>query len=349
MADQHIDFSGVGAHHQNGCSERALATIGRWAKSFMMHQLLHWPDQYDEANWVFAVDQACWIWNNMPKSRWSPTPLEIFTRQKQPTSDLLQRARVWGCPAFVLDPRLQDKQKIPKWTKRSRCGMYLGSSMYHHSTVGRILNLKTGAISCQYHVLYDELFTTTYGRLDDKAFDAQHWRDLLSFNSGDYFESGVTNELRDDAPSSDEKQSAQDHIAQQLFEEFKTPTHTIEPLPTSTSVSEGGDPILPDENGDEDETSVSEGAATSSERDQSSSTRDQTSSNRDGANSDSAKAPQATSKTKRKIKFIDELAKKKHTRAQDRANRRTRNSNPKYVAVTQYEPSPICSKLTGKV
>ena len=154
------------------------------------------------------------------------------------------RARLWGCPAFVLDPRLQDKQKIPKWTKRSRCGMYLGSSMYHHSTVGRILNLKTGAISAQYHVLYDELFTTAYDRLDDRAFDAKHWKDLLSFNSGDYFESGVTKEAADDAPSSDEKRQAQEHIAQELFEEFKDSNHIIEPLLTSTSVSEGDGPIL---------------------------------------------------------------------------------------------------------
>ena len=350
--DQHINFSGVGAHHQNGASERALATIGRWAKSMMMHQLLHWPDEYDEANWPFAVDQACWIWNNMPKTRWSPTPLEVFTKMKQPTSDLLQRARVWGCPASVLDPRLQDKQKIPKWTKRSRSGMYVGSSMYHHSTVGRILNLKTGAVSAQFHVLYDELFTTAYGRLDDRAFDAKHWQDLLNFNSGDYFESGVTQESHIDDPSSPEKQAAQEHIARQLFEEFKDSDHVRQPLPTSTTVSEGGDPIsrspTDDTNCVDDETSVSEGGDPSSQRDQASSQRDQTSSNRDDATSDQSTAPPVTSPPKKKVKFIDELAKKKEQRANQRAARRTRNTNPKYAGVTQYQQSPICPDLKGK-
>jgi hypothetical protein len=32
--------------------------------------------------------------------------------------DLL-RSHVWGCPTFVLDPKLQNDQKIPKWNKRS--------------------------------------------------------------------------------------------------------------------------------------------------------------------------------------------------------------------------------------
>jgi hypothetical protein len=37
--------------------------------------------------------------------------------------------------------------------------MFLGVSHAHSSSVGRILNLRTGNISPQYHVVYDDSFT----------------------------------------------------------------------------------------------------------------------------------------------------------------------------------------------
>jgi hypothetical protein len=50
LADQGqtVDFSGVGAHHQNGVAERAQGTIMTWMHTQMMHQLFHWPDQANE-------------------------------------------------------------------------------------------------------------------------------------------------------------------------------------------------------------------------------------------------------------------------------------------------------------
>ena len=88
--------------------------------------------------------------------------------------------RVWGCPAWVLDPRLQDGKKIPKWRKKSRLGMYLGISPEHSNTVGRILNLRTGYASPQYHVVYDELFTTVQATLVDELFDPDAWKNLIA-------------------------------------------------------------------------------------------------------------------------------------------------------------------------
>jgi hypothetical protein len=59
--------------------------------------------------------------------------------------------------------------------------MYLGASTTHSSTVGHILNLKTSHISPQYHVIYDELFTSVQGELIDQVFDARHWQELIEF------------------------------------------------------------------------------------------------------------------------------------------------------------------------
>jgi hypothetical protein len=118
-----ITFSGVGAHHANGVSERAIKSITTWARALMMHLLLHWPEQYNTNRWPFAIDHAVYIWNNLPRSCNGLSPLELFTSLKLPNYDPILQARVWGCPVYVLDPKLQDDKKLPKWTKRTQLGI----------------------------------------------------------------------------------------------------------------------------------------------------------------------------------------------------------------------------------
>ena len=91
-----------------------------------------------------------------------------------------------GLPStiYVLDPKLQDGKKIPKFNPRSRRGQYLGQSSAHSSTIGCILNLNTGWVSPQYHVVYDNLFTTvpnaeSGGLLDLQNFNADSWSRLI--------------------------------------------------------------------------------------------------------------------------------------------------------------------------
>ena len=185
LQDQTLDFSGTSAHFQNGVAERAVQTVMTWSRAMMMHLLHHWPEQFDEELWPFAVDQAVHIWNNLPRHRSGLSPYELFTGAKVPNHHAIQRARVWGCPVYVLDPKLQDGHKLPKWDKRSRCGMYLGASPTHHDTVGRILNFDTGYITPQYHVVYDELFTTVPGYLTDPLFDSDLWNSLITLDGLD--------------------------------------------------------------------------------------------------------------------------------------------------------------------
>jgi hypothetical protein len=40
--------------------------------------------------------------------------------------------------------------------------MYLGSSPGHSSTVARVLNLRTGYITAQYHTVHDDLLSTVH-------------------------------------------------------------------------------------------------------------------------------------------------------------------------------------------
>ncbi len=156
---QNYDFSGVGAHHQNGRAERAIQTVVWKARSMMIHQHIMWPDEYDAKQWPLALSYAAFIHNHTPRQDNGFAPMEIFTGSRM-NCHYLRRCRVWGSPAYVLDPKLQDGRKIPKWQPRARLGQFLGFSNKHSSTVGLIRNLKTGSISPQYHVVIDEKFET---------------------------------------------------------------------------------------------------------------------------------------------------------------------------------------------
>jgi Reverse transcriptase (RNA-dependent DNA polymerase) len=157
--NQNQTLSGVGAHHQNRV-ERTNQTIFNWSRAMLLHYILHWPQQARLDLWPYAVDYAVWLWNNIPDLGSRMSPLEIFTNTTFPDHSHLQRARVFGCPVFVLDPKLQDAKKLPKWQKRSWQGIFLGFSTIHHSSVALVLNPETGSITAQYHVIFDERFST---------------------------------------------------------------------------------------------------------------------------------------------------------------------------------------------
>jgi hypothetical protein len=101
------------------------------------------------------------------------------------------RAHVWVCPVYVLDPALRDGKKLPKWQPRTRRGQYLGVSEQHSSTLGKILHLRTEHVSPQYHVAYDDLFSSVpnpeQGVIDDQ-FDADKWEQIVHAGSERYAE-----------------------------------------------------------------------------------------------------------------------------------------------------------------
>jgi len=124
------------------------------ARTFMVHSSLHWAE-----------------YNRLPYSDSGLTPMELLTRSKANHRDIL-RCHVWGCPVFVLDPKLQNDQKLPKWNRRARMGQFLGFLDEHSSLVANVRNLSTGYISPQFHLVFDDLFETVVclGE-DDIVFD----------------------------------------------------------------------------------------------------------------------------------------------------------------------------------
>ena len=121
-----------------------------------------WPEHFDTRLWPFALNYATHLWNHLPNRDGGLSPMEIFSGSKSDNA-ALKAAKTRGCPAYVLDPRLQDRKKIPKWEPRVRRGKFVGISARHASNIGMIRNLTTGYLSPQFHVVYDNEFQTVFG------------------------------------------------------------------------------------------------------------------------------------------------------------------------------------------
>ena len=176
--NQTLRSSGVGAHHQNGLAENAIKIIVQKARTMMFHSALCWPESTDLKQWPLALNHAVALYNETPNPEIGLAPIEIWSNSKS-TYSYLKQAHPWGCPAYVLQPKLQDGMKIPKWQPRSRQGVYMGFSPIHASSVGIIKNPRTGNISPQYNVVYDDFFETVHSN-DDKTPDI--WEELVMFS-----------------------------------------------------------------------------------------------------------------------------------------------------------------------
>jgi hypothetical protein len=136
--------------------------------------------------WPFAVKLAVDIHNATPGPS-GLSPEEIFSRRKA-RQDRLANFHTFSCPVFVLEPRLQQGLKVPKWQPRSRQAVYLGHSPRHAQTVPIVYNIRTGHCSPQYHVVFDDQFSTVpYLETNTQP---PHWPDL--------FQNCSTNLLQDD-------------------------------------------------------------------------------------------------------------------------------------------------------
>jgi hypothetical protein len=63
-------------------------------------------------------------------------------------------------PSFVLAKKLQDGDAIQKWKAKSWMGVFIGHSLQHSSNVPVVYNPRTTHISPQFHVIFDDQFTT---------------------------------------------------------------------------------------------------------------------------------------------------------------------------------------------
>ena len=179
-SQQTITFSGVGAHHQNSTAERAIGTVTGMCRTMMLHAKMRWPKAVTASLWPMAMKHAQHLMNHLPVNN-NMCALDLVLKTTVPRH-ALRNLHVWGAPCYVLDPRLQDGHKIPKFDPRSRRGMHLGKSPQHASTVPLVLNLSTGNVSPQFHVVFDDWFSTvnTSELNPDDSLDDESWQELFS-------------------------------------------------------------------------------------------------------------------------------------------------------------------------
>jgi hypothetical protein len=218
---QTISFSGAGAQHQNGVAERAIKTVCEATRTVMLHAALRWPDAYDPSLWPMAMQYVVDILNELPRGNLTVSPAEIFSQSIGSHSRLLN-ARAWGCPVYVLEPKLRDDGKIPKWSPRTRRGQFLGFSPVHSSTVGLVRNLRTGSITPQFHCVYDSEFETTFAPHDTPP---DNWEQLtIEHRYQTPLDEDVSISLSEEWLSPNELAGRRDAIATKTTVRLPTPT-----------------------------------------------------------------------------------------------------------------------------
>ena len=155
---QTIDFCAVGAHHQNGIIERHFQTITTKARAILLHAKRHWPTMIAVILWPFAFKYAEMLHNHLHLDNNGLSPAQKFCMTTENIN--LHDLHTWGCLCYVLDKYLQNSNMLTKWEPRSRLGIYLGHSPCHTGSVALVLNPTTLHISPQFHVAFDDEFTT---------------------------------------------------------------------------------------------------------------------------------------------------------------------------------------------
>ena len=176
---QIVHFAGTAAHHQNGIAERAIRTIMTTARVMMIHAAIHWHEMADTQLWPMAVQYAVYIYNHLPNIQTGVSPQDRFTRTTWAIKHI-HDLHTWGCPVYVLHKSLQDGNKLSRWRARSKRCVYMGMSSLHKENVALVLNPESGAITAQYHVVFDDAFSTiSTAEQDLPDFNSEEWVKLF--------------------------------------------------------------------------------------------------------------------------------------------------------------------------
>ena len=183
-SNQTISFCAVNAHHQNGLIENFIGQLERGGRILLLHAKRHWPEAIGTILWPFAIKAYEDRRNHWHLDKDGKSPIQKFSSTYH--NQEIKNWHTFGCPVFILEEKAVHG-KMPKWNPRSRVGIYLGHSPCHAGSVALVLNPKTLHVSPQYHVVFDDQFTTVSYMKNGEI--PPHWEDLVMLHS-----ESVTNE-----------------------------------------------------------------------------------------------------------------------------------------------------------
>ena len=228
---QTLSFSGVNAHWMNGVAERRIRELQNTARTMLIHASRRW-DAVSPHLWPYAIRMANDVLNSTPDLQRKTSPKSLFSGI---TTIHDMRPKDWhpfGAPVYALDNRLQSGSKIPKWSERSRLGIYLGKSPHHARNVALVLSNETGLVSPQFHILIDNRFETM--RAENKTFFRSTWQEKCHFhNSEPTTSEGESQPLPQPStfdPTSSNPTSMIFPSAQQITPQIENPTEEREIL-----------------------------------------------------------------------------------------------------------------------
>ena len=145
----------------------------------MLYAMSKWKKMILICLWPYAMRHANDVANATPKIGEESSPLEKFSGVK--VAPKLQHFHAFGCPTYVLDNAIQSGQGAPKWKQQSRLGVYLGPSPNHARSVALVLNLRTGHVSPQFHVKFDDFFEAVQTKDTNMDAPEPQWKYLSGF------------------------------------------------------------------------------------------------------------------------------------------------------------------------
>ena len=159
--DQKITFCMDGAHHQNGIIKNKNKMLTLLAQTLHLHGIRMWPEMIDTMFWQFAFKAAA-EWQNCLLLNSDGLTLNAVLHGFFFDVIPVKTYHMLFCPVYVLDARSQSVggPGPPKWEPRSCIGVYLGHSPFHAGSVALVFNSRTGRVSPQYHVVFDDTFST---------------------------------------------------------------------------------------------------------------------------------------------------------------------------------------------
>ncbi len=127
----------------------------------MLHGMRMWPEMVDQMFSPFAIKAAAERMNSLHIDTDNHTPESKFYCVNI-ENILVKTLYTMFCPCYVLDSRLHNVGSIgpPKWEPRSNIRVYLRHSPFHARSVALVYNPSNGHVSPQYHVVFDDEFTT---------------------------------------------------------------------------------------------------------------------------------------------------------------------------------------------
>ena len=120
-----------------------------------------WPQMVDSIFWPFAFKAMAECINNLQVDLEGNTPESKLHGVESETIPVKTYHTLF-CPIYILDSRLHNAGSAgpPKRESHSRIGVYLGHSTFHAGSVALVFNPSTGRVSPQYHVVFDDEFST---------------------------------------------------------------------------------------------------------------------------------------------------------------------------------------------